>query len=53
MVNDFTLVGQWLLQTAERLWSAFGNWHFLGFVIIFFPIMRKVVRLFKSLINTI
>lgn len=53
MVNDFILVGQWLMQVAVSLWTAFGSWKFLGFAVIFFPIMRKVVRLFKALINTI
>lgn len=50
--GDLTLVGQWLLEVASSLWTAFGSWGFLGFAIIFFPILRKLVRLFRSLVQT-
>lgn len=53
MPSDFLQVGQWMLQTFQKLWSAFGAWNFLGFAIIFFPILRRLVRLFRSLINTL
>ncbi len=53
MVADFTLVGQWLLEVFTALWTAFGAWGFLGFAVIFFPVMRRLIRLFKGLINTI
>lgn len=53
MVSDFTSVGRWMLETFSKLWQAFGTWNFLGFAIIFFPVMRKLVKLFKSLVNTI
>lgn len=53
MVDDFLVAGRWLLQSFTSLWSALGTWQFLGFAVIFFPILRKLVRLFKSLIDTI
>lgn len=53
MVDDFLVVGRWLLQSLSSFWTALGSWHFLGFAVIFFPILRKLIRLFKSLINTI
>lgn len=53
MVSDFNQVGAWLLSVAGKLWAAFGTWNFLGFAIICFPILKKVVRLFRVLINSI
>lgn len=53
MVSDFVQVGEWLLQLAQDLWTALGNWKFLGFAVIFFPILRRLVRLFRSLVHTI
>lgn len=51
--SDLTQVGQWLLQTATALWTALGGWGFLGFAVICFPIIKRLVRLFRSLVNTI
>lgn len=51
--SDLTLVGQWLFQAFTSLWSAFGAWGFLGFAVIFLPLLRKLVRLFRSLVHTI
>lgn len=48
-----TEVGSWLLQTATALWTALGGWGFLGFAVICFPIIKRLVRLFRSLVNTI
>lgn len=53
MVSDFTKVGQWLIETFISLWTALGKWQFIGFAVIFFPILRKLIRLFQSLINTV
>ena len=53
MPADLLLVGRWLLQVFQELWAAFGTWGFLGFAIIFFPILRKMVRLFRSLVHTL
>ena len=53
MPADLLLVGQWLLDVFRQLWTAFGSWGFLGFAIIFFPILRKMVRLFRSLVHTL
>lgn len=53
MVSDFVLVGQWLLDVFTLLWTAFGGWGFLGFAVVAFPIMRRLVRLFRSFVQTI
>lgn len=53
MPSDLLLVGEWLLQTLQAFWTALGSWGFLGFSFIFFPILRRLVRLFRSLVNTI
>ncbi len=53
MVNDFIQVGDWLILIAGKLWTALGSWHFLGFAVIFFPILKRLVRLFRGLVNTI
>lgn len=51
--SDFVLVGQWLLEVSTMFWTALGGWGFLGFAVIFFPVMRRLVRLFRSVVQTI
>lgn len=53
MASDLLQVGQWMLEVFQQLWTAFGTWGFLGFAVIFFPILRKLVKLFRSLVHTI
>ena len=48
-----TEVGQWLLQTATALWTALGSWGFLGFAVSCFPRIKRLVRLFRSLVKTL
>lgn len=50
MVNDFILVGEWLLDIFVRLWNFLGTAGFLGFAVIGFVVLRKVVDLFKKVI---
>lgn len=50
MVNDFVKVGEWLIDIFVRLWSFFGAAGFLGFAVIGFVIIKKVVNLFKKII---
>lgn len=50
---DFLQVGQWMLEVFQKLWTAFGAWGIFGFALIFFPVLHKLVRLFRSLIHTL
>lgn len=49
-MNDFLLVGRWLLNLFSQLWTFFGTAGFLGFAVIGFVILRKLVSLFKKLV---
>lgn len=49
MVEDFIIVGEWLIDIFIRLWSFFGTAGFLGFGIIGFVVIRKLVYLFKKI----
>ena len=38
-------------ETMQSLWSAMGTWGVIGFFFIALPILYKVVRLARKLIN--
>lgn len=50
-MDDFTTVSNWLISVFQKLWLAFGTWGIFGFALIFFPIMRKLLSVFRKLIN--
>lgn len=49
-MNDFLLVGRWLLNLFSQLWTFLGTAGFLGFAVIGFVILRKLVSLFRKLV---
>lgn len=49
-MEAFAQVGTWLLNTFAQLWNFFGLAGFLGFGVIGFVVIRKVVNLFKKII---
>ncbi len=51
--SEFLSVGAWLLETLQALWTMLGGWGILGFAVIFFPVLHKLVRLFRSLVHTL
>lgn len=51
MPADIISIGQWLIDSFVRLWTGLGNMKWLGFAVIMFPILRKLVSLAKRLMN--
>ena len=49
-MDDFLLVGRWLLNLFYQLWQFLGTAGFLGFAVIGFVILRKLVSLFRKLV---
>lgn len=49
-MEDFLLVGRWLLNFFSELWSFLGVAGFLGFAVIGFVILKKLIYLFKKII---
>ena len=49
-MEDFLLVGRWLISTFQDLWEFFGAAGFLGFAIIGFVVLRKLIYLFKKIV---
>lgn len=50
-MQAITQVGSWLVHVMQSLWSAMGTWGVIGFFFIALPILYKVVRLARKLIN--
>lgn len=50
-MDAITDVGSWLVSVFQALWSAFGGWGVIGFFIIAMPILYKLGRLARKLIN--
>lgn len=49
-MEAFSQVGTWLINTFSQLWTFFGAAGFLGFGVIGFVVIRKLVNLFKKII---
>ena len=49
-MEDFLLVGRWLIAFFKKLWEFLGTAGFLGFAFIGLFILRKLVSLFRKLI---
>lgn len=52
MLDDLKAIGGWLVGCFTTLWSSFGALGFIGFAVVCLPILRKLIRLFRGLINT-
>lgn len=50
-MEAITQVGSWLVFVMRSLWTALGTWGVIGFFIIAIPILYKIVRLARKLIN--
>ncbi|MCI9681204.1 MAG: hypothetical protein HFI26_07450 [Lachnospiraceae bacterium] len=50
-MDAVTQVGAWLIEVFRTLWQAFGTWGVIGFFLIAMPILYKLGRLARKLIN--
>ena len=49
-MEEFLIVGRWLLNIFKLLWEFFGAAGFLGFGVIGFVVLKKLVYLFRKIV---
>lgn len=49
-MEDFLLVGRWLIYMFGEIWEFLGTAGFLGFAFIGLTVLKKIVSLFRKLI---
>lgn len=47
-MDDILLFVNWCVRSFKSLWSAMGNWGYIGAFIIFSPLLYKLVQVLKN-----
>lgn len=51
MFDNFKLLFSWILASISQIWTVcLNNWGVFGVCIIGFPVLRKIVSIFKKIL---